>query len=394
MPAAFAYCGVQFRSFAGQLGDGAVVSLGEVRQRMPLGGARSDELLELQLKGAGPTPFTREGISGRKKLGSLLKEAVMMEVLTKAGVRTSRAIAVAVGSDEHAIMLRSGESFLRFGTFELANQPGPNGKAGPSCGDYDLLRKIADYAIATLYPDAMHESAESEEAPYRELVLAISEQTARLVASWMCAGWCHGALNTDNLSITGETLDLGTSAFMGKYHPDWVCNSEDKFGLFAYSRQPSQCKKNCMWLAEVLQPLHCEPLDEIHALVEDRFEAAYARAYLQRMRVKLGWRPEGESKRGADAKLVEALFGALENDAADFSTTFVALARGRVTELPPSVARWAEQLPAERKLLGKGRATLGIPGKDIIERVVEQAVKGDVKALLALVEGVQDVGAY
>jgi uncharacterized protein YdiU (UPF0061 family) len=394
VPAAFAYCGVQFGSFAGQLGDGAAVSLGELVVERIFGGRH---LVELQLKGVGPTPFTRSGLSGRKRLEPLMKEAVMMETLASLGVATSQALAVVVGDEGHTSMLRSGTSFLRFGTFELANLPAPNGKAGPSCGDYTLLRQIADYAIARLYPN-VRVIAEDEEAVYRELALAVTRQTARLVASWMCLGWVHGALNTDNLAISGETLDHGSGAFMGSFRADWTGNIEtDRRGLYVYDQQPHVCRAHCIWLAEFLQPLHCEAMGDVRPLIETMFDSEYQSAYLTGMRQKLGWvTPSGnelptleDDHCQLDSNLIAELLDALANDGADFTATFALLAAGDWELLPAAVARWAMRLDAGHRLLGQGWSPTWVPTQDDIDKAVAAAADGNTHPLAALRSRIQ-----
>ena len=326
-PAAFNYCGTQFGSFAGQLGDGAVVSLGVTP-------SHDTGLVELQLKGVGPTPYTREGSTGRKEVEALVREWCQMEALHRLGIRTARPLALAVGEGDEASLLRMSRSFLRFGTMQLANQRAPNGKGGPSMGDYGLLRAIADHVLREFYPDLMmsyvseEEDEEENEGLYRELVLEISRQTAALVASWMCAGWCHGTLNTDNLSLVGETIDHGTGGFMGKMRRGWTPNAADKGGMYAYGRQPEACRAACVLLAEAMQPLHTEHMATITPLVESAFDTQYARAHLAGMRRRL-LLPEtsDEDACSHDEFLISRLINAMESDGADWQATFAVLGR-------------------------------------------------------------------
>lgn len=376
-------------AFAGQLDDGSSVSLGELI--VPNGGEQL-QLRELQLKGVGPTPFTRSGLSGRKRLEPLLKEAVMMETLVSIGIPTSQALAVVFGDQGDASMLRSGASFVRFGTFELANQAAPNGKAGPSMGDYDLLQKIADYTIASLYPDVI-ETAEDEDAVYREFVLAVTRQMARLVAHWMCFGWVHGALNTDNLAISGETLDHGSVAFMATFRHDWTGNVDtDRHGMYVYDQQPLVCRGHCIRLAESLQPLHCEAMADVRPQVEASFDKEYRSSYLAGMRCKLGWVTSDdddmvtmtEANAEGDAQSIAELLTALEEDEADFTATFAMLAAGNVDLLPPAVATWAKQLCGHRRLSGQGCSPSWVPSSTEINAVVAAAVGGDSEAFAGL----------
>eukprot|EP00037_Helgoeca_nana_P029149 m.346750 g.346750 ORF g.346750 m.346750 type:complete len:330 (-) comp27916_c0_seq5:2123-3112(-) len=179
-PAAFGYCGHQFGSFAGQLGDGAALSLGEVE--VAVDGAGGPTRAELQLKGSGPTPYTRPGLSGRKALAPLVDEFVQMAALRRLGIPTVSAAALVLGDGGHAVMLRCGRSFLRFGTMELANQAAANGVRGPAAGNTGLLRAIADHVLTRFYPAVLEAGAEDAEAVYGELLLAITTATARLVA--------------------------------------------------------------------------------------------------------------------------------------------------------------------------------------------------------------------
>ena len=324
MPVAFNYCGTQFGSFAGQLGDGAVISLGATP-------SHDAGLVELQLKGVGPTPYTRLGATGRKEAEALVREWCQMEALHRSGVRSARPVALAIGEGGEACLLRMSRSFLRFGTMQLANQRAPNGRGGPSIGDYGLLRTIADHLLREFYPDLMmayepeDEEEDENEGLYRELVLEVTRQTAALVASWMCVGWCHGTLNTDNLSLLGETIDHGTGGFMGVTNRGWTPNAVDKGGLYAYGRQPEACRAACVLLAEAMQPLHTEHMATLTPLVESAFDTEYARAHLAGMRRKL-LLPETSADDDADARLVEELIDAMEAAGADFRLTFVALA--------------------------------------------------------------------
>ena len=339
VPAAFGYCGHQFGSFAGQLGDGAALSLGEVE--VPPHGVGGPTRVELQLKGTGPTPYTRSGLSGRKPLAALVHEFVQMAALRRLGIPTVSAAALALGDDGHAVLLRCGRSFLRFGTMELANQAGPNGVRGPAVGNTELIRAVADNVLGRFYPAVREAGAEDAEGMYRELLLAITKATARLTAGWQCAGWVHGALNTDNMSLVGETLDHGTGGFVEEYRHDWCRNTVDVHRRYSYRRQPAACRENCRRLAEAMQPLHCERLDGpdgVAARVDAAFDAAFASAYLDGMRAKLALNGEA----GGDHQLVQDLLDAMDEGGCDFATTFATLAAPDVCweVLPAPLQRW------------------------------------------------------
>lgn len=269
-PVSHCYSGHQFGVFAGQLGDGAAISLGVVK-------SGSGDSWEIQLKGAGRTHYSRKA-DGRKVLRSSLRELLASESAHALGIPTTRAAALVtsdttVARDVHydghviheraSVLTRLSPSFLRFGSFEICIA------GGPSAGQHDLLEKLIDHAVRLLgikgakhahqAPRSIIPSAAAERealllstklrvAAFGEMV----SRTAQLVACWMCHGFCHGVLNTDNMSILGLTLDYGPFGFMETYDPEYVCNTSDHTGRYAYHRQPEACKWNCERLAEVL----------------------------------------------------------------------------------------------------------------------------------------------
>jgi uncharacterized protein YdiU (UPF0061 family) len=239
-PIALAYAGHQFGYFVPQLGDGRAILLGEVKDR---NGLRYD----IQLKGSGPTPFSRRG-DGRAVLGPVLREYIVSEAMAALGVPTTRALA-AVTTGERvlrgtalpgAIFTRLASSHLRIGTFQFF----------AARGDTEGLRTLADYAIARHYPQAVH-----AEHPIRALLDAVIPRQAHLVAQWMLIGFIHGVMNTDNTSISGETIDYGPCAFMEAYDPAAVFSAIDENGRYAYSNQPRIALWNLTRLAEALLPL-------------------------------------------------------------------------------------------------------------------------------------------
>ena len=239
-PLAQAYAGHQFGHFVPQLGDGRAILLGEVMGR---DGVRYD----IQLKGSGPTPFSRGG-DGRAALGPVLREYIVSEAMAALGVPTTRALA-AVTTGEHvlreaplpgAVLTRVAASHLRVGTFEYF----------AARRDIEATRMLADFAIARHYPEA----ADAKQ-PYRALLDGVIARQAQLIAQWMLLGFIHGVMNTDNTSISGETIDYGPCAFMEAYDPATVFSSIDRHGRYAYGNQPRAALWNLARLAEALLPV-------------------------------------------------------------------------------------------------------------------------------------------
>ena len=308
-PLALAYAGHQFGYFVPQLGDGRAILLGEVVAR---DGARYD----IQLKGSGPTPFSRGG-DGRAALGPVLREYIVSEAMAALGVPTTRALAAVTTGQQvlretalpGAVLTRVAASHLRVGTFQyFAAQR-----------DTEAIRRLADYAIARHYPEAA-----PAKQPYRALLDGVIARQAQLVAQWMLLGFIHGVMNTDNTSISGETIDYGPCAFMEAYHPDTVFSSIDLQGRYAYGNQPLAALWNLTRLAEAFLPLLVQEMgnepaavasaNEALAAFQPRFEAArYAG-----LRRKLGLFTELKG----DAELAEDLLERMAANRADFTLTF------------------------------------------------------------------------
>jgi serine/tyrosine/threonine adenylyltransferase len=308
-PLAMAYAGHQFGHFVPQLGDGRANLLGEVLGR---DGVRYD----IQLKGSGPTPFSRGG-DGRAALGPVLREYIVSEAMAALGVPTTRALA-AVTTGERvrretllpgAVFTRVAASHLRVGTFQyFAAQ-----------GDTDGTRTLADYAIARHYPEAAQ-----AEHPYRALLDGVVARQARLIAQWMLLGFIHGVMNTDNTSISGETIDYGPCAFMEAYDPAKVFSSIDHYGRYSYGNQPSAAHWNLARLAEALLPvLEQEAGDGEAALASAKesltaFGPQFEAARSAGLRRKLGLFTEREG----DALLGQDLLTRMAANRADFTLTF------------------------------------------------------------------------
>jgi uncharacterized protein YdiU (UPF0061 family) len=305
-PLALAYAGHQFGHLVPQLGDGRANLLGEVLGR---DGVRYD----VQLKGSGPTPFSRRG-DGRAALGPVLREYIVSEAMAALGVPTTRALAAVTTGDRvyretalpGAVFTRVAASHLRVGTFQYFAVR----------GDVDALRTLADYAIARHYPEAAQ-----ARRPYRALLEGVIARQAHLVAQWMLLGFIHGVMNTDNSSISGETIDYGPCAFMEAYDPDTVFSSIDHVGRYAYSSQPLATEWNLTRLAETLLPALEEEAGGVEAGLESAKEALAAfgpqfeAARMAGLRRKLGLYTEQKG----DARLVEDLLAA---NRADFTLTF------------------------------------------------------------------------
>ena len=378
-PLAMAYAGHQFGTFVPQLGDGRAILLGEV---VDVDGVRRD----IQLKGSGPTPFSRNG-DGRAALGPVLREYIISEAMAALGIPTTRSLAVVTTGETvrremplpGAVLTRVASSHIRVGTFQFFAVR----------GDVDGIRHLADHVIARHYPEA----AEAGNS-YRALLdLAIARQ-AELVAKWLLVGFIHGVMNTDNMSIAGETIDYGPCAFMDVYDPATVYSSIDTFGRYAYGNQPHIAQWNLTRLAETLLPLLAEDRDRAIEMANEalggfagRFEAAFAAG----LRRKLGWLQE----RPGDIPLAQDLLDRMARNGADFTLTFRGLCdaasdadadlavRSLFTD-PTAYDSWAElwraRLADDGQPTGERAATMRavnpafIPRNHLVEEALSAAV--------------------
>jgi uncharacterized protein YdiU (UPF0061 family) len=304
-PIATAYAGHQFGNFVPQLGDGRAILLGEVVDR---DGVRRD----LQLKGAGRTPFSRRG-DGRAALGPVLREYIVSEAMAALGIPTTRALAAVLTGDRvqretmlpGAILTRVASSHIRIGTFQLF----------AARDDRDAVRRLADHVIARHYPEAA-----ADPYPYRALLARVIARQASLIAQWMHVGFIHGVMNTDNVSIVGETIDYGPCAFMDAYDPAAVFSSIDRGGRYAFANQPRIALWNLTRLAECLVPLL--DYDESAAIEAAKsalkgFSPAFNAAYMAGMRAKLGL-----SDAAGDDLLIADFLQLLADNEADFTLAF------------------------------------------------------------------------
>ncbi|MFH7811365.1 MULTISPECIES: YdiU family protein [Acetobacter] len=330
-PLATVYAGHQFGHFSPQLGDGRALLLGEVEDR-------NGHMREIALKGSGPTAYSRNG-DGRAALGPVLREYLLSESMAALGIPTTRALAaVATGERVYretplpgAIVARVARSHIRVGTFQFfaARQ------------DTQALRALADFAIARLYPQAAQDAQ-----PYVALLQAVVAAQAALVARWMLVGFIHGVMNTDNMAISGETIDYGPCAFMDTYNPATVFSFIDKRGRYAYTNQPTIALWNLTRFAEALLPLLAEEDGQAISLAQQALEAFHPHfhaAYFAGMRAKLGLVGEDEG----DETLFKTLLDHMEAEKMDMTNTFRALSHeealrgpGLPAGLPASTSPW------------------------------------------------------
>ena len=305
-PLAQAYAGHQFGGFSPQLGDGRALLLGEIVDTC---GRRHD----IQLKGSGRTPFSRGG-DGKAALGPVLREYLIGEAMHALGVPTTRALAAVTTGDQviretalpGAVLTRIAASHLRVGTFQFF----------AARGETEIVRQLADYAIARHYP-----AAREADNPYLAFFISVAKAQAVLVAEWMSIGFIHGVMNTDNTTISGETIDYGPCAFMDVYDPDTVFSSIDLQGRYAYANQPSILTWNLARLAETLIALVDPNKDRAVELLTDganEVSSLFGDAWLARMRAKIGL----NSAEDNDVKLINRLLDAMHQGKADFTLTF------------------------------------------------------------------------
>jgi uncharacterized protein YdiU (UPF0061 family) len=333
-----AYAGHQFGNFVHQLGDGRAILLGEIFDSR---GVRRD----IQLKGAGPTPFSRRG-DGRAALGPVLREYLVSEAMHALGIPTTRALAAVSTGDPvfregplpGAVLTRVAASHIRVGTFEYF----------AAREDDASVEQLAWHVIERHYPEC-----KEAEQPFQALLQAVIERQTSLVARWMQFGFIHGVMNTDNMAISGETLDYGPCAFMDVYHPQTVFSAIDRGGRYAFSNQPLIAQWNLARFAETLLPfLDSTPdkaLEFANALIQ-KVPDLWKAHWLGGMRLKLGLKKE----LAEDAGLIEGLLNAMQEGGADFTLTFRRLclaaehpeADAAVAELfstPESYTLWAKE---------------------------------------------------
>ena len=327
LPLAQAYAGHQFGGFVPQLGDGRALLLGELIDR---NGNRRD----IQLKGSGPTPFSRNG-DGRAALGPVLREYLIGEAMHALGIPTTRALAAVLTGEPifregaalpGAVLTRVAASHVRVGTFQWLAARGEQAKVG----------RLADYVIERHYPEL-----KEHQNSYLGLLERVCGRQAALIAGWMHVGFIHGVMNTDNMAISGETIDYGPCAFMDQYDPATVFSSIDLRGRYAYANQPGIAQWNLARLAETLLPLIDADANRAIARateVVNAFPGQYERCWLKGMRAKLGLVREEE----ADVNLASGFLTAMAGNQVDYTLAFRSLAGAALGREQPIRALFAD----------------------------------------------------
>jgi uncharacterized protein YdiU (UPF0061 family) len=381
-PVAQAYAGHQFGGFVPRLGDGRALLLGELTDAA---GRRRD----VHLKGSGRTPFARGG-DGLAAVGPMLREYLMGEAMHALGIPTTRGLAVVATGDRvlreqgplpGAVLCRIAASHLRVGSFQYAAQ----------LGDPELLRALADHAIARHHPEAA-----DADRPYLELYRRVVHAQAELVARWMLVGFIHGVMNTDNTTISGETIDYGPCAFLDTFDPGTVFSSIDHGGRYAYGNQPAVLQWNLARLGETLLPLLDEDADaavEAATAVLHEFVDVYQRHWAQGMAAKLGLP-------APDPELAGELLELLRTQQVDHTSFFRALSAGTAGELfaePAPFEAWAARrealLPTDRAAVAAAMDRVNpvyIPRNHLVEQALDEATAGDLTSFRELVEVVSE----
>ncbi|MBB4304835.1 uncharacterized protein YdiU (UPF0061 family) [Rhodobium orientis] len=380
-PIAMAYAGHQFGNFVPQLGDGRAVLVGEV---VDPHGVRFD----LHLKGSGRTPFSRGG-DGRAAVGPVLREYIVAEAMHALGIPTTRALAaVKTGEPVYrearlpgAVLARVARSHVRVGTFQYF----------AAREDVDAIARLGRHVIDRLYPELGQ-----ADRPALALLETVVERQARLVAQWMSVGFIHGVMNTDNMAVSGETIDFGPCAFMDFYHPGRVYSSIDHYGRYAFGNQPAMAQWNLAQFAQCLLPLIDEDMEAAVAPAQaaiDAFPALFEREKLALFSAKLGL----SEPREGDGELLQELLEAMSRSEADFTLTFRRLAesleedtdRGSrslfvdPTEFDRWAAKWRARLGEEGVSLSEIAARLNaanpiyIPRNHMVEEALQAAVEND-----------------
>lgn len=315
-PIAQAYAGHQFGSFT-MLGDGRAILLGEHV-------TKDGKVVDIQLKGAGRTPYSRAG-DGRATLGPMLREFIISEAMYALNIPTSRSLAVVVTGDQvyrerplpGAILTRVASSHLRVGTFQYAQ----------AFGEKNEIKELADYAISRHYPEIKEGSNR-----YRKFLEAVIQKQAKTIAKWQLVGFIHGVMNTDNMTISGESIDYGPCAFMDTYDPNTVFSSIDAQGRYAYRNQPPIGMWNVTRFAETLLPLLHEDEEEAIKVAKESlaiFGDVYMNEWLNGMRKKLGL----EKSIDRDQELIEQLLKVMHEEKMDYTNTFVDLTFGTLDKM-------------------------------------------------------------
>jgi len=365
-PIAQAYAGHQFGHFT-VLGDGRAILLGE--QNTP------DNLIyDIQLKGAGPTRYSRAG-DGRATLSSMLREYIISEAIYHLNIPTTRSLAVVSTGEQvlrersykGGILTRVSLAHIRVGTFQYAAMKGH-------------VKALADYTIERLYP-----TCKDAENPYIALLDHVINRQAELIALWQSVGFIHGVMNTDNMSVAGETIDYGPCAFMDEYHKNTIFSSIDQGGRYAYSNQPILAQWNLARFAETLLPLIHENSDKAISLAEElinNFMTNYTRAYYERFKHKLGMDHINKS-------IIDELLEILEKNQMDFTNTFVNLSNPEYDNphLSEWLIKWRKEV-IDYQVMKKVNPQI-IPRNHMVDQALKDAEAGDLELFNTLLKALQ-----
>ncbi|MDT5097423.1 MAG: serine/tyrosine/threonine adenylyltransferase [Mycobacterium sp.] len=375
-PVAQGYAGHQFGGWVPRLGDGRALLLGELFDT-------AGRLRDLHLKGSGRTPFARGG-DGLAAVGPMLREYIVSEAMHALGIPTTRSLSVvATGRPvqrdtmlEGAVLARVAASHLRVGSFQYV----------AAAGELDVLRRLADHAIARHYP-----AAADADNPYLALLDAVITAQAELIARWMLVGFIHGVMNTDNMTISGETIDYGPCAFMDAFDPKTVFSSIDSWGRYAYGNQPTVAGWNLARFAEALLPLFAEDQDRgialATALLQD-FPSRYASAWTAGMRAKLGLTKDVDDQ--VVGQLADDLLALLERDRVDYTSFFRQLSRAARGEAESPFDEWAARwraLAPDADAMDRVNPVY-IPRNHLVEDALGAATAGDLVVLQALLSAI------
>ena len=389
-PIATVYAGHQFGGWSPQLGDGRAILLGEVLNKQ-------NQRYDFQLKGSGPTPYSRGG-DGRAAIGPILREYIVSEAMAAFHIPTTRILAAAATGDHvyrqnilpGAILVRIAKSHIRIGTFEFFS----------SRNDQESLRLLADHVIQRHYPEAA-----KQENPVLAMLDAVIENQAHLIASWQQIGFIHGVMNTDNILLSGETVDYGPCAFMDEYHPETVFSSIDRNGRYAYDNQPTIGRWNLIQLAQVLIPLLDKDTEKARELAQksiNKYMILLMKSYQNDMTLKLGICNAIPD----DIKLIKDLLDVMAEDKMDYTLTFRYLsnlagddARNGVGDLVTLsekfnfwLERWQKRLlldaqtSIQRQARMYAKNPVFIPRNHLIEEAIQAAEDGNLNPFHQLVD--------
>jgi uncharacterized protein YdiU (UPF0061 family) len=374
-PRAALYAGHQFGQFVPQLGDGRAMLLGQVRNS-------TQQLWDLQVKGAGPTPFSRFA-DGRAVLRSSIREYLGSEAMYHLGVPTTRALALVTTGDlvqreiaePGAVLARVAPSHLRFGSFEVFFYR----------NEHEKIRPLANYVLAEFEPDLL-----SQDQPYVAWLERVVDRSAEMVAHWQSVGFAHGVMNTDNMSVHGITLDYGPFGFMDAYEPSWICNHSDHSGLYAFDQQPKVIGWNVSRFAQAILPLlGDEPQQGVDAAnpILESYPDRFNKHWLRLMRAKFGF----EGEQADDSELIAEFLAIMEANKLDYTRSFRALAEDQ--SMPSPFNEWMLQYQARITVSKQGKPLdrLAHNPKYILrnhlaQKAIEQAEQGDFSEMERLIE--------